>query len=357
MDWGMSGRRDSYRFAIVDPFTLEEIGELEAIPESSKLTYGYYTDNYASATIKAPGTYDRGLVRIEHTVSLPDGTSETEVLGTFFVDSAETDGGIIPEQTLTCYSTLWRLSQDYLNVDFVRKQGQTVEGGIRALCTAEGATLITSPEIDTAATHTKDIRFAAGDNRLESLNTYCGWKSWELAVDGYGRQVLREYVQPQYKSVSYRFEAGENCVYLPQEKETFTGDICNRVVARWSREKAPDPDDGLGLSDVVTADLLTTSPMSYEVCGRRITHVLDLDEAVSHAELQQVANDYLAQHDAAIRYLEIEHVGIPNLRAGDVVVYVNPRESDEALLCEVTQMDISSLSPLMMTRSKLKVIA
>ena len=358
MDWGQSGRVDSYRFAMVDPFSLIEIAEFEVDAKSCSINYGCYTDNYSSATIKAPDTYSDGLVRIEHIVTLPDGTEEREVLGTFFVDSCEKDiqAGYV-EQTLTCYSTLWRLSQEYLDRDLVRKAGQTVEGGIRALCTAEGATLITMPEIDTATTHTRDIRFASAENRLECLNTYCGWKSWQLTVDDDGRQILQQYINPRYKAAKYTFEAGANCVYLPQEKETFTGDVCNRVVAKWSRESIPSPSDGFGLSDTVTVDLPSTSPMSYQVCGRRITHVLELDEPVSHAELTATATDYLVSHDAAIRYLEIEHAGIPHLRAGDVVEYLNPLEAEDSLLCEITQMDISSLGPLMLTKSKLKVIA
>lgn len=354
-DWGMSGRRDSYRLVQVDPFTLVENEEIEFIPSECSLTYGYYTDNYLSSTLVCPDTYTGGFLRLSHEVTLPDGTQESEVLGTLIVDSAErTRNEGFVRQTLTCYSTLWRLSQDYLPKDFVRKSGQTVEGGIRAMCTAEGAIMLTSPEIDTTATHSKDVRFPSGENRLESLNTYCGWKNWQLTVDDYGRQILQEYTPPNQREIAYTFEAGDNCVYLPDSDETYTGDICNRVVAKWSRETTGN--DGLGLSDVVTLDLPDSNPLSYQVCGRRITTVLNVATPVDHVTLTKMARDYLSEHDAAIRYFEIEHVGIPNLRAGDVVEYLNPLEGQDALLCEITQMDISALSPLMMTRSKLKVI-
>lgn len=353
-DWAMSGRRDVYRFCTVDPFTLVETGYFDAVPSDCSITYGYYTDNYSSATIVCPDTYDGGFVRVEHTVTLPDGTEESEVLGTFVVDSSERHRSIgMTVQTLTCYSTLWRLSQDYLYKDFVCKKGTSVANNVRLLCCAEGATLITMPDVD-AGTHGRDARFPSASNRLESLNTLCGWRNLQLGVDDYGRQVLQNYETPSDRQVSYSFEDGANCVYLPESDETYTGDVCNRVVAKWSREK--NAADNLGTCGVVKLDLPDTNPLSYESCGRRITHVLEIPEAVTPTVLEAKARSYLAQHDAAIRYFEIEHVGIPHLRAGDVVEYTGYGE-EETLLCEVTQMDISALSPLMMTKSKLKVIA
>ena len=106
-DWGMSGRKDIYRFAQVDPFSLDEINEIECIASDCSITYGYYTDNYSSATIVTPDTYTGGFIRIEHTVELPDGTTEKEVLGTFIVDSVERtkDVGFV-KQSLSCYSTM-----------------------------------------------------------------------------------------------------------------------------------------------------------------------------------------------------------------------------------------------------------
>ena len=87
-----------------------------------------------------------------------------------------------------------------------------------------------------------------------------------------------------------------------------------------------------------------------------MTHVLKVTEPKSAADLLAIAQDYLSEHDAATRYIEIEHVGIPHLRAGDVVTYTNAKAGEMGLVCEVTQMDITP-GPLMLTKSKLKVIA
>ena len=367
-DWGMPGRSDRYAFTAVDPFSLEELGELDCDASASSITWGYYTDNKAQATVvMLEDSYQRlgigNLVRISHTAELPDGTKAEEVLGTFFIDSAEKERSSgFTRRRCNCYSTMWRLSQDYLSADFVMKgphgstPGQSCATRLSELISAEGATVILGSGVSASKTHTRDARFPAGANRLQCANEYAGWCGWYLDVDGYGRQALVQYVPPGNRQPRYEFQDGANCTYRPSVKETFTGSVCNRVVAVWSREKAPSPSDGLGLSGRAVADLPSASPYSYERCGRRITHVLQMREPMAQADLLKAAQDYLAQHDAAIRYLEIEHVGIPGLRAGDTVYYTNTKAGDVNLLCEITQQDVSSLGPLMMTKSKLKVV-
>lgn len=353
-DWAMSGRRDAYRFVTADPFTLSDVGQIEMIPSECSITYGYYTDNYATARLTAPDSYDGGLIRIYHNVTLPDGTDEEECLGTFFVDSVERNAtaGMV-RQSMDCYSTLWRLSQDALAEDYVVARNTVCLNGLGGLITAEGARAMVYPGVDAEKTHTIDFRIATGENRLDAVNAYAGWCGWTVGVDDYGYQTIEVYTPPANRSPSYTFEAGANCVYVPDSSETFTGDVCNRVVARWSREKAPDGFNGVTSMRSV-ADLPKGNPYSFEACGRRITHVLDVDPC-SQAELNAKAQQYLAQHDAAIRYFEIEHVGIPYLRPGMTVTYIDERNED-ALLCEVTQMDIGTLGPLCMTKTKLKVV-
>lgn len=360
MDWGMSGRRDSYRFFAVDPFTLMEICELDCYPSECSVTYGYYTDNKAQATIvmsedsyiKAEGN----LVRVSHTAFLPDGTEETEVLGTFFIDGADksTDGGIV-KRTCTCYSTMWRLSRSYLTADFVFHAGESCLDGITRLMEGAGSTVIRGQGASSSRLHSVDGRFAMGGNRLKAANEYAGWCGWIIGVDDYGRQTVSAYANPSDRASSYSFEDGKGCTYLPGIRETGTGETCNEVIAYWSREK--DQGDGYGTSARAYASLPDSSPYSYARCGVRMTGVLKMTEPCSQADLQAKADAYLSEHDAAIRYMEIQHVGIPHLRAGDTVYYTNAKTGDFNLLCEVTQMSVKSLGPLCMTDTKLKVVA
>lgn len=358
-DWATSGRRDSYRFAAVDPFSLMELWELDCVPGECSITYGYYTDNKAQATISIlESSYPKALgnlVRVSHTIQLPGSEPEEEVLGTFFPEKAEKDGSQrIPTRKMNCYSTMWRLSKSALTADHVFRTGDYCFAGISRLMEGGGCTVVQGQGVDTGRTHTVDGRFAVGANRLESANEYAGWCDWQVTVDDYGRQVVSGYVPPANRSPKMAFEAGANCVYLPKLKETGTGELYNEVVAIWSRES--DPGDGFGLCDSAYAKLPIDNPMAYERCGMKLTGVLNLREPCSHADLQAKADAYLAEHDAAIRYIEIEHVGIPHLRAGDTVLYSNPETGDANLLCEITQMGINGLSPLCLTKTKLKVV-
>lgn len=360
-DWAMSGRKDVYRFYAVDPFTLQEQEELLAEPSACSITWAYYTDNRVEADIVLvnddyiKGGRDR-LVRVKHLVTLPDGTQEQETLGTFFVDKAQrvSKDGVV-RQRLTCYSTMWRLSQDFLADDFSYRNGQKCEANIRRLIEYPGGTLVLGMGVNVNREHTQDGCFLCGERRLDVLNEYAGWCGWSLGVDDDGRQVLAQYIAPKDRGISYEFEDGRNCVYLPEFDESYTGDVCNRVVVRWSREKAPTTPDGFGLSGKYVADLPTASEYSFERCGRYMTKVIDLTEPKSAADMAKMAKDYLAEHDAAIRYMTIEHVGIPHLRAGQVVRFT--QNADTTNICEITQMEVSKLGPLTVTETKLKVIA
>ena len=359
MDWAQSGRRDSYRFCAVDPFTLMESGEITCIPSECSVTFGYYTDNKIQASISMPASEFDGmggkLVRVSHTVELPDGTAETETLGTFFVDTAEKEtDGAVAKRRCNCYSTMWRLSKSLLRGDFVYRVGDNRYANLKRLMEYAGCTVVAADGIDTTLVHTADGAFPMLSERLDCANEYAGWSNWQITVDDYGRQVVGPYVLPANRAPRFDFENGRNCVYLPSVRETFTGELYNEVVAKWSREK--DPGDGYGTHGTAYAELPASNPYAFANCGARMPGKVELREPVAQIDLQAIADDYLAQHDAAIRYIEIEHVGIPHLRAGDTVFYTNTDTGDENLLCEITQMQISSLGPLCLTKTKLKAV-
>ena len=360
-DWAQSGRRDRYRFVAVDPFSLNELWELDCIPSECSITFGYYTDNKVQASISMlDSSYARlagNFVRVGHTIELPGGETVEEVLGTFFVDTAdkETDGAIA-KRSCNCYSTMWRLSKSRLTADHIFHAGDHRFAGISRLMEGAGCTVVQGEGVDATLTHTVDGRFALAANRLDCANEYAGWCGWQVTVDDYGRQVVSGYVPPANRTPKMEFADGGNCVYVPQLRETSTGELCNEVIAHWSREKVPDPDDGLGLCGRYVARLDKSNPYSFERCGVPMTADLQYREPMSAADLQKAAEDYLADHDAAIRYIEIEHVGIPHLRPGDTVLYTNGDAGDYNLLCEITQTRIGSLGPLCLCKTKLKVV-
>lgn len=359
-DWGMSGRRDSYEFRLVDPFTLQETGgSLEVVDGSSNVTWGEDTDNLVSASIHVAGAVPGGrLVRVHHAISLPDGTDHSEVLGTFFLDFSDEDAmyGSVDLQA-SAYSTLIRFTDCYLVQDFVRGVGTNIVDEVRDIVEADGGRLRVGSAVDTTQTHTIPIWFGAGTVRSEVLETIAGWTGCELGVDDNGYVTWDKYVPPLSRAVKYRFEAGANCTYLPGYKASDNGrETYNRVVAEFSRQSKQDGDP-YPLADSAFVDLPDSHPYSYARIGRRKDYHLDVSDPCTHSELQSQAKRYLYEHSGGVRYYEIEHVGIPGLRTGDRVEWVNEEDGARPLRlsCIVDQISMD-LGPGAMCKTKLKAI-
>lgn len=391
VDWGASGRTDEYWADLVDPWTLSVIrNNVQFIPEETSVTYGLYTDNLVEATITiANDTYfhdkKRCLIRLWHQCTLPSGEWDQEPLGTFFVndDPASYKYGL-QKQVLKCYGPVYRLTQDNFANDYIRKAGETVEGGIRSgmdFCTFQNTSNLyeVGPDVNAYKVHTRDVWFQIGENRAESYRTICGWCGWILWYDDYGKIRIDKYYEPKDRPIMYTFEPGVNCTYEAGYSISREGDVYNRVIAWWSRDKVPthprkngdgsyakdsegktiyDNDDNFGLSDRVTIDLPQSHENSADAMGRLQTYVLQVTQPCSHDDLSLQATQYLNEHCGDIQYIEISHVGIPWLRPGHVVSYQNTTDNKEGVnyICEITQISISSLGPGMKCSTKLKVI-
>lgn len=364
VDWGASGRRDSYRFELVDPFTLRKTGEADAIPSECSITSDVDSDSGQTATIALANSGWRDeardrMVRVRHVVRV-GGESVEEVMGTFFVQDAPAsskDG--LTRRTLSCYSTLWRLTQDALSDDVWAATGSRVIPIVSRLITEVGGVVSVGLRAGEADVGTRaDVMMPIGTNRAEACRTLLAWVGCRLGVAPTGEVTIERALDASELSASYAFEAGRNCTYLPGLDETDEGDPYNRVVAFWGREQLPDPDDGLGLTKRCVVDLDQGERYAYERIGRRATYVLELSDPCTQAELEGRARSWLASHSGTTRYLTVSHVGIPGLRAGDVVSYDNPHDPDapERCLCEVAQTSVQALGPGCVTQSKLRVI-
>ena len=350
VDFGKSGRSDSYTFTYVNPFTLEETGAAEVEEGSSKLTFDYEGENILSGSITLLNQPSNNqMIRVKHVVTV-DGVSTFETLGTMFVDwtGEEALNGSV-SRSVDCYSALWRFTQDCIVQDFYRPKGYNVVQEIRELVEADGGRLMVMPGVDTSRVHTMDICFPIETNRAEVLRTIAGWIGCEVGVSPDGYVTLFPYVEPRLRTPKYDFIDNQNCTYVPGVTlEDDKSDMVNRVVAYYSTKES---------TDRVMVDLPSSHPFSYEVIGRRVSHFIKLNDVVSHDELERQANEYLNQHSASTRYFEIEHVGIPGLQVGDVVTYENSHDYSEPVCatCQVMQMDMDLGNGCMCT-TKLKQI-
>ena len=384
-DWGASGRRDEFSFVLVDPFSLNETGEaVDVVSGEGTITWGMWeadTDNLVSASIPlVRHTGKDRLIRVKHVATAADSTVAEEVLGTFFVDyaDAEARAGAVSRKA-SCYSTLLRFSADYLSRDFARTKGTNIVGEVRDLVEADGGRLRVMPGVDESREHTMDIWFQVGTRRSTVLRTIAGWTGCELGVDDDGFVTWSAYVPPEGRGVSHTFIEGEGCTYVPG----FTlsdnrKDRCNRVVASFSRSSKPkharvgedgsyvkdaegnivyDYDDEFPESDVAVADLPDADEYSFRRIGIRKSLSIEAQEACSHEDLMAMAQAKLSEASGNVQYYEIEHVGIPGLRIGQRVRYVNSHDATVPLDldCVIEQMQMT-LGPGCPCKSKLRVV-
>ena len=363
VDWGAPGRVDGYWFALVDPFTLQEVDTIQLDESASSVTWSYSSENMGQATLDlAEGNYFHDgrqmMVRVVHSATIGDFVGSW-YMGTFFVANVANNAlHHHAHRKLTCYGPLYRFTQDVLEADWVRHKGDNVVEGIRWLVESNGGKLRVDTGVDTSSVHTHDFINVAGFNKGELLRTFAGWIGCEITCDYTGEIVLRPYESPYTKAPVYTFEDGENCVYLPGVNwEVNREEPINRVVAYFSREKKQD-DDPYPLSDSVSVDVPDSDGFSYRNSGRHRTQVIQVTEPCDHATLTAQAQRALDQRSAGEMCITIEHANVPFLQVGDCVRYINSHDDTNPNLVStgiIEEMSVQSLGPFCMTKTKLKL--
>ena len=360
-DWAASGRRDTYELWAVDPFSLKDVSRVEFEPAQSSLTFAKDSETGASATLRVwAGSWDMAncdrLLRLKHVACVGD-TVRAETVGTYFVrDPPATERFGRWAQDLACYSTQLRYTEDVLDDDLYVAAGSKVIPVVAKLAEEVGGTVsvgLRAAEGDTGLRAAK--LFRVGESRSETMQTLLALVGCRMSADEDGRTLIERDRAASEMEPCYEFEVGQGCVCeSPAEWEQVgAGDWKNRIVAYWSRDSLPDPDDGMGYAGRVVVDLDRGHRHSYENTGRRATQLLELTEPCTQAELAARARKTLASLADQPRYVVLSHVGVPGLRVGRAVTL---RRASGTWKCEVDQMEVDSLGPLMMTRTKLRVL-
>ena len=354
VDYAASGRKDEFWAKLVDLYTLQEVGDLDIIPDDCSITYGYNTDNLYSAsisTVTPQPNASNALVRLWHRVTIGDWVTE-EPLGTFFVQTAQFVATYKRQSyDLKCYSTLLRYTNDVLLSDMGIPEGTIVGNKVKQIVEGKGGVLTLGEGVSlTSKVLLSDHIQEVGEGLSTTIRTMADWMGCQISCDGYGRIVLQEYLEPAKKPVKYTFDA-TNSVYLPGVSVDDGRDGAVNVVRVYYTTQ--DKTDGC------TVELEESSPYSQKAIGRAEPMLVKLTEEKTHAELEALAKRYLQENSGAVKYLEIEHVQIPGLHVGDAVTYENDRDFAEPYSCKalVTEISIGSLTPGCMCKTKLKVIA
>lgn len=366
VDFGASGRTDTYDVALVDPHTLNVMatGELDA--ENTSMTWKWDTENIQQADVSlAEGTdYLVGgmqcLIRVRQRVRIPsEGYDRTLDLATMWVDNTSTTSlyGRITRNP-QCYSPLWRYTQDVLHQDFFRSVGDNVVEDVRLLAEGVGGRLVVGDGVDTSRRHTIDVWLQLAMNRGEAMRTVASWIGCILLPGADGSTRLEVNRPPSERPVSYEFVEGGNCTFVPGiEWDVNRDEPINRVVAYFSRKSKQD-DDPYPLTDVAVVDLDEGAGFSYLKCGRYRTKVLELTDPCSHSDLVAQARAYLDSGPAATLDVIIKGVGIPGLEVGDVVRYRNATDHGTLLdyRAQVTEISTTQLVPRMLCTYKLRIV-
>ena len=179
--------------------------------------------------------------------------------------------------------------------DYMETAGSSAVAACNRLVKYAGGMLATDLEIDTQATLISDEFHQIGENRLEVLRTVAGSMGWRVGVGRDGDVVLTPYSRPVDRPVRYTFDDTANGIALVGFSESSTrSEAVNRVVAWWSRESLPSPDDGTaawGLTARYMADLAEDRPFSYQRTGRRRTHAMQLSEPCSPPNIHWATRD------------------------------------------------------------------
>lgn len=349
-DWAASGRRDTYSFFRVDPYSLQELGEIAVKPEDCGITWAMDSDNIVSASITVVNDVAKDcMIRVKHRIEV-DGDVSNRTLGTFFLNTSGTDSkNGRADRGLNCFSALWRHSQDYLRVDHSYGIGDNCIAIIKEIVEADGGHLYVNSDAPVDRTHTKDIFWPVGTNKLEMIETIAFWINAEIGVTPYGEVKVSAYVPYDQRPVSYTFEAGSRCVYKSGINwHDSRDDAINRVVVVGSTQD---------WSDVAVVELEDSHPYSAARIGYKKTYVLNVSEQTTHEDLVAKGEYYLQANCGSVIDIEIEHVFIPGLEVGMVVRYINYVDYPDPvdLKCIVKEMAVDSLGPGCLTKSKLEV--
>ena len=358
-DWGKSGRIDTYRATLVDPFSLLDVSnDIELVPSESNITWGYYTDNIYSGSIvvrRNMGEVSDKLIRIYQKTTVDDYSQEREI-ATMFIDNAslEAKNGSM-KTTLSCYSTLFRFSDDVFWKNYNMQKGKRPFGrgnnfgyAKELIVNERGGKLIVADDVDDSAM-TSNHLFEAHDSIIGSIRQIANLRNAQLSVDGHGTILIQKYVEPAKKPISFTFDA-KNSLYIPGVSyDDDRGSVYNRCVVYYSNSKG---------SGAQFAELPVSSPYHRNNIGRYITNVIRLEGEAKYtnAQLKNEATKFLNGNKPS-KYIDIEHVGIPDLQVGQVVEYKNDYDFDtsRSFKCLVSEISMD-LTPGAKCSTSLKVI-
>ena len=215
-DWNRSGRVDTFYFEKINPTNLDDtLGELEGYVTGGSLTFNYDSDTKVSGTldiINAP--YDLSqksfLIRI-WLQSEFDGETEEVEIGTFYYTADLTYNNGKYDGQIKLKSTLCRYTEDTLIKNFPFRKGNKLSAYFKYAVKLFGKW----GRIEGALANRKIKKtniVKLGQKPIQVLQYIADKSEGQITVDSHGVCVLKRYIEPSQKEVSYIISADEDSV-------------------------------------------------------------------------------------------------------------------------------------------------
>lgn len=341
-NWLDQERVDVLTAQLVSPSDYSELGWLEGLTGGS-ITDDCDTDTRIAATLTtiSPETYvDLAMVRLWHEARFSDGSTWTELLGTFFaLRTSERWQSGTNSVTFDLKSALYGLSNDIAPTPKVIAKNAYARAAFESICKD-----CRRPYKWLDANNKRfsaNTALEAGKAELSRLHQLANLSGNRLDVDEYGRLTFSTYVRPRNRAVVMELEADSPLVLASGiSRSTDEMEIPSRAIVTWNHStKAKVKGKTVTQQKAITA-VADVSSGSHSSLGRRgyrvSTYHTEDDLGASTALAQQMAKKYLDLEDDISVTWEVPCRWF-DVKAGQVIKWLPPDE-DSYRKCLVTKV-------------------
>lgn len=235
IDWLESGRTDVFQYDMLNPVTLKKTGTLDGVTGGA-VSWDYNSDLKVSGTLTVADAYfiNNCLIRV-WLGATPQGASKpvwVELCTCF----ASTESGHYENGrysgTINLKGVLARFIDDRLETNYTHGKGKSAYARFKAMFVWLGGFWKWTGCDDKTFTKTRVFEF--GGSALEPMQHIADTVGGELTCDTHGRVLMRKYISPGSKRVTYSVKADGDSVILSGIDEQYgLAGTTNRYAVRY----------------------------------------------------------------------------------------------------------------------------
>lgn len=301
MNWGAPDITTDYRYVVVDPETMGEVGNVSDIVDGT-INRKYLSTLKEGASFNYSNTADVEKIGNKYLRVYLDATTPTETtseaLGTFIISTpTHTFSEVGTSGTATGYSLLQVLNDEHVDSTLTIPAGTNLIQYACTIITARGLQCIAD---DSSFTSSSDASFDTDASYLDVV-IYCTQQAGfgTPTISPYGAILLSRYQDPTKQSPVRVYDALSTVLFPEVSHELDIFSVPNKVIV-----VSNDPENvvsGYAINDD------PSSPFSTVSRGRVITAVYSYDNITTQAEAEAKARSILIEQ-SAVESWEISHL-------------------------------------------------